>query len=140
MNISRLRTNPGTRVLIANEDPLEAMALESLLRIERNCETRITTDMREVLAMHECWPFDMLFLDMQNETLDGLKVVDQLGHAIRKAELTLVALVHRGSEQVRLASLASGAVATLAKPIDHNQATAQINRAFSLMPVRANSF
>ena len=140
MNISPLRQNASTRVLIANEDPLEAMALESLLRVERNCETRITTDMREVLALHECWPYEMLFLDMHSTVVDGLSVVDQLGFAIRKAELTLVALVEKGAEQVRLASLASGAIATLAKPLNHDQAIPQINRAFSLMPVRANSF
>ena len=140
MNVAPMRHNPGIRVLIANEDPIEAMALESLLRVERNCETRITTDMREVVPMHECWPFEMLFLDMHSPTIDGLKVVDQLGHAIRKAELTLVSLVEKGSEQMRLASLASGAIATLAKPLNHDDAIPHINRAFSLMPVRVNSF
>ena len=140
MNISPLRHNANLRVLIANEDPIEAMALESLLRVERNCETRITTDMREVLPMHQCWPFELLFLDMHSKTIDGLKVIDQLGHAIRKAELTLVSLVDKGAEQVRLASLASGAIGTLSKPLHHDEAISNINRTFSLMPVRANSF
>ena len=82
----------------------------------------------------------MLFLDMHSTAMDGFKVVDQLGHAIRKAELTLVSLVDKGAEQMRLASLASGAVATVTKPLSHDEAIVRINHAFTLMPVRASSF
>ncbi|MCW8917014.1 MAG: response regulator [Magnetovibrio sp.] len=140
MNITPMHSNSGPRILIAIEDPIEALALESIMRAEHYSDIRITTDTREVVPMHKHWPFQVLVLDMHSREMDGFHIIDELGHAIRRAELSIISLVNKGAEELRMLSVASGAIGTVARPILHHQAIPAIRDAMKAVPMRISSF
>jgi len=117
------------RILIANEHPVEALALESLLRAERYLNVRVTTDVREIAPMYVRWPFDLLIFDMHSTLINGVTMLQSLARSISTTELAVVALVNLGAEQERMAALAAGAVDTLSRPLRHEDVLPRIKRA-----------
>ncbi len=140
MNITPMQPYTGPRILISSEDPIEALALESIMRAEHYSDVRITTDAREVVPMHTHWPFQVLVLDMHMRQIDGFQILDELGHVIRRAELSIISVVNQGAEELRMLSVASGAIGTLARPLVHNETVHNIRRAMKAVPIRMSSF
>jgi len=135
-----LPQNRGPRILVAIEHPVEALALESLLRGENYHDVRVTTDVREVAPMFVRWPFQLLILDMHSKLMDGVCVLQSLTRPIDASELGVLALIGPDAEQERLAALAAGAMNTLSKPLSHEHALAPIKRALAAVPVGVSSF
>jgi len=120
--------NLGPRILVANEHPIEALALESLLRAEHYLDVRVTTDVREIGPMYIRWPFNILILDMHSELMDGVTVMQNLTRSISTSQLSVLALVNPDADQERIAALAAGAVDTLARPLRHEDVLPRIKR------------
>jgi len=133
--------NRGPRILVAIEYPIEALAVESLLRGESYTEVRVTTDIREIAPMFVRWPFHLLILDMHSEIMDSATVMQDLAHPINASGLKVLALTNPGAEQERLASLAAGAFDTLSRPLSHENALPSIKRALTVGgPMGISSF
>jgi len=130
----------GPRILVAIEYPVEALAVESLLRGENYHHVRVTTDVREVAPMFVRWPFHLLILDMHSKLMDSTSVMQQLTHPINASDLRVLALTNPGAEQERLAALAAGAIDTLSRPLDHENALPSIKRALTMGSVGLSLF
>jgi len=125
---------------VAIEYPVEALAVESLLRSESYHDVRVTTDLREIAPMYLRWPFHLLILDMHSKLMNGTTVMQNLTQPISSSELKVLALLNPGAEQERLAALAAGAIDTLSRPLNHESALPRIRNALATSPVGISSF
>ncbi len=132
--------NSGPRILVAIEYPVEALAVESLLRGDNYHHVRVTTDIREIARMFARWPFHLLILDMHSELMSGARVMQDLARPISASEFSVLGLTNRGAEQERLAALAAGAVDTLTRPLSHEHALPRIKQALTAGPADIFSF
>lgn len=132
--------NRGPRILVAIEYPIEALAVESLLRGENYHNVRVTTDIREIAPMFMRWPFHLLILDMHSALIDSATILQSLARPINASELSVIALTNPGAEQERLAALAAGAIETLTRPLNHENALPSIKRALTAGPASVFSF
>jgi|GEM_PF-1805709 len=130
----------GPRILVAIECPVEALAVESLLRGDNYNHVRVTTDVREIAPMFVRWPFHLLILDMHSELTNSVSVLQDLARPISASELSVLALTNPGAEQERLAALAAGATDTLTRPLSHENALPSIRRALMSGPAAVFSF
>ena len=130
----------GPRILVSIEYPVEALALESLLRSERYHDVRVTTDVREVAPMYLRWPFDLLILDMHSKLMDSATVMQNLTRPISTSELKVLALLNPGAEQERLAALSAGALDILSRPLNHENVLPRIRDALAAGPASIPSF
>lgn len=130
----------GPRILVAIEYPVEALAVESLLRGDNYNQVRVTTDIREITPMFARWPFDLLILDMHSELMNSTTVLQDLARPIGAFEFSVLGLTNPGAEQERLAALAAGAVDTLTRPLSHENAMPCIKRALTGGPAGIFSF
>jgi len=130
----------GPLILVAIEYPVEALAVESLLRGDNYNHVRVTTDVREVAPMFARWPFHLLILDMHSELMSSVSVLQDLARPISASELSVLALTNPGAEQERLAALAAGATDTLTRPLNHENALPRIRRALMTGPAAIFSF
>lgn len=128
------------RILVAIEYPVEALAVESLLRGENYPNVRVTTDVREIALMFVRWPFHLLILDMHSKLKDSASVMQELAHPINASDLRVLALTNPGAEQERLAALAAGAIDTLSRPLDHENAMPTVRRALSIGQIGLSTF
>jgi len=125
---------------VAIEYPVEALAVESLLRGDNYRHVRVTTDIREIAPMFARWPFDLLILDMHSELMNSATVMQDLARPISASEFSVLGLTNPGAEQERLAALAAGAVDTLTRPLSHENALPRIKRALTASAAGGFSF
>lgn len=105
------------RILIAAEQPLEAMALETMLRDQgAHYAVRVTSDAREIAPLLDKWPFQLLVLDMGIRSQNSLRVLDQLSAHIQRRQLAVLALTEAGDTVARDCALGVGAAAVCARP------------------------
>ena len=113
----------GPRILIANENTVEAINMESWLHTNRLERVRLTTDAREVEPLYGKWPFGLLILDMHTALVDTQNLIRSLSAPINTGELSIVAVINPGDEQARLTALSAGAADTLVRPLNHATVT-----------------
>lgn len=77
----QLLCGEGVRVLIAEDDPVSALLIQTLLQ-NLGCDTTLTGNGQEALDTWQQHPFDLLFLDLRMPLLSGLDVV----RAVRSKE------------------------------------------------------
>ncbi|HEY9078487.1 hypothetical protein [Magnetovibrio sp.] len=128
------------RILVAIEYPVEALALESLLRGESYQNVRVTTDIREIAPMFARWPFQLLILDMHSKLMDPATVMLNLARPISEAELSVLALINPDADKERLAAKAAGAVETMSRPLSYENALPLIKSALATGPIKVSSF
>lgn len=119
------------RILVANEHPLEALAIESMLYREDYKNVRVTNDMREIMPMFDKWGFDLLIMDMHSTLIDGAEILRTLSHQIALDELSLIAITNPGHEPARLSALVAGASDTLTRPLAQTDLTPMVRRALN---------
>lgn len=127
------RLNTKANVLIACEDPLEALALETILKTDGFGPVRLTTDMREVHPLYERLHFDVLIVDMNETFGDGLGLIRQFSPMISTNTLSVVALINPGAEQARMAALVAGAHTSLKRPLDRESTVHTVTQAQKLV-------
>ena len=104
----------GRRVLLAEDNPINAMLARILLEREGAAVERVTTG-GEALAALESGPYDLVLMDLRMPGLDGLAAT----RALRAKGLTtpIVALTADAFEDDRRACLAAGMDDFLVKPL-----------------------
>lgn len=127
-----------TRILIAAEQPLEALALETMLRAAGYRDVRVTSDAREIVPLHEKWPFKLLVLDMNMRTgihtHSSLDVLEQLGEHIERRQLAVLALTGTGDEAAQDRALGLGAVDVFTRPFTRAETLMRVTGALSSLP------
>lgn len=123
------------RILVASENPLEAQALETMLRAAQYDQVRATTDLRHVPALFIKWRFRLLILDMHAALIDSTNIMTELAEPIRTGEMCVMGLINAGDENARLATLAAGAVGVLIQPLGGAQTLPKIEQVLATMRV-----
>jgi len=126
------------RILIAAEQPLEALALESMLRIPNNegtlHEVRVTSDAREIAPLLDKWPFSLLVLDMNITSQSSLEVLHHLSGAITHGRLAVLAITGPDDAVARDCALGAGAGAVLERPLGRDDIQHKAMMALASMP------
>ena len=124
--------NPRTtRILIAADAPLEALALEDMLRAAGHRHVRVTSDAREILPFLKKWPYGLLVLDMNVRPLNSFAVLEHLADPIRQRALAVMALVDAGDEATHDRALGLGVAEVLARPFVRSDVNRQVSGALA---------
>ncbi|MCB1774609.1 MAG: response regulator [Gammaproteobacteria bacterium] len=106
------------QVLVAEDDPINARLISSLLRKE-GCEVTLVEDGEQALAMTHERVFDLAFIDMRMPRMDGLDFVrNHRAREVRGSHLPVIGLTANASEEAREACLRAGMDEFVVKPID----------------------
>ncbi|MFA5504506.1 MAG: response regulator [Vulcanimicrobiota bacterium] len=114
---SEIRTFPGLRVLVVEDDPVsQRVATLTLKRLE--CAVTVAADGVAALAELEGTPFDLILMDCRMPNLDGYETARR----IRKKEdvgsrVPIIALTAHAFEEDREKCLAAGMDYWLTKPL-----------------------
>ena len=103
----------GMRILIVDDEPVNIVLLEDMLRFSRYTQVVSTGDPRRVLGLCQERRPDLILLDLNMPLLDGFGVMKQLSSEITPGECVpiLVLTADIGLETKRPAALFLGAIA-----------------------------
>lgn len=124
----------ATRILVAADSPLEALALENTLRAAGRRDVRVTSDAREVAPLYDKWPYRLLVLDMGLRSLDGFAVLESLSAPIERRKLAVLALTGAGDKATRERALALGAADVFMRPFTRAETVMRVTGALASLP------
>jgi len=111
----RVETGGGVRVLLAEDNPINAMLARALIERE-GCESHRAKTGPEAVEAALSAPFDLILMDLRLPGLDGVGVTMKLRAA--GVRTPIVALTADGFEEDRRACLVAGMDDFLVKPLD----------------------
>ncbi len=107
------------RILIVEDEPVDVLLLESILRSAGYAELLSVTDPRQALPLFQAFEPDLVLLDLRMPHLDGFTVLEQLrARTPLDAYLPILVITADTSRSARERALSSGARDFLTKPID----------------------
>lgn len=128
-------TSPSSaRILIAADSPLEALALENMLRGAGHRDVRVTSDAREILPLLDKWPFQVLVLDMGMRSRGSLDVLNSLFEPIERRQLAVLALTQAGDEGLQARAFRAGAIDVFARPFTRSETLVRVAGALASLP------
>lgn len=108
----------GLRVLVAEDNPVNALLVRTLLA-RAGCNVTIAQDGEEAMTVASNTVFDLIFLDIRMPRMDGLEAAARIrASAGPSASAPIIALTADASQQDRAAALAVGMDEFVTKPID----------------------
>lgn len=125
-------------ILIACEQPLEALLMEGLLRASGYAHVRATSDGREIARLHEKWPFDLLILDLGLSTKNAFQVLSELHDDMESRRMGVLALSNSGDLDAQAQALQAGVLDVFTRPTSQSETLAYVDAALDLLsPVGA---
>ena len=129
------------RILIADDDPADAIRLEGMLRDAGYKQVRATTDLREVADFYAKWPFDLLLIDMAGD-VDGYGVIVKL--SANMADMTggdadapiILALLEDSRRESQERALVAGARDFIVRPFDRPEVVSRVRNMLDLQGAR----
>jgi CheY-like chemotaxis protein len=116
---------PGVRVLVAEDNPVNALLAKSLLRRE-GCTVELAGTGQEALDALARSRYDLVLMDVRMPGLDGPSATKAL--RARGDETPIIAVTANAFEEDRRECLESGMNAFLAKPVDPAALRAALTR------------
>ena len=117
--------NAGLRVLLAEDNPVNALLARTLLRRE-GCAVETAASGQEVLQAMSRARYDLVLMDMRMPGMDGVAAARAL--RARGDQTPIVALTANAFAEDRRACLEAGMNDHLAKPVDADQLRAALAR------------
>jgi signal transduction histidine kinase len=108
------------KLLIIDDEPLNAMLLEALLSEAGYDNFKSSTDSRQTLRLCQEFQPDLILLDLMMPHLDGFGVMQQLAIPA-DVFLPILVLTADVNMETRRRALAAGATDFLTKPFDHTE-------------------
>jgi two-component system OmpR family response regulator len=118
---------PGKRVLVVDDDPVIVRLLEVNFRLE-GFEVATASGGDEAIELALERRPDIIVLDVMMPQVDGWEVVDRIRALPRIADVPILFLSARTSEEDRARGLALGVVDYVTKPFDPQDLTALVRR------------
>jgi signal transduction histidine kinase/CheY-like chemotaxis protein len=124
--VGREETAP-LRVLVAEDNPVNAMLARALLQRDGHTVTVVTTGRAAVAAVKEA-QFDLVLMDVQMPEMDGLEATAAIRHSeiATGKHIAIVALTAHAMSEDRQRCLEAGADGYLSKPFAAAQLSATI--------------
>jgi PAS domain S-box-containing protein len=128
VEISVTAAQSGTRVLLAEDNPVNQMVARALLE-RAGCAVKIAANGEEAIAISAADEYDIIFMDCQMPVLDGFAATA----AIRRREgdarrIPIIAMTANAMPGDRERCLAAGMDDYIAKPIDDARITAALTQ------------
>lgn len=112
----------GARILIVDDDPSNVKLLDHILRPAGYRNISSTTDPRNVVALCEDSPPDLVLLDLRMPHLDGIQVIERIEEALPGDDLPpILMLTSDNSREAKQSALSSGARDFLTKPLSPSE-------------------
>ena len=122
------------KILIVDDEHLNVVGLEHLLRAAGYTRIQSVSDSREVLDVCASFDPDLILLDLIMPNLDGYAILEKLGAAAdADAFLPIVVLTADTTEEAKERALEAGATDFLVKPVSRTEALLRIR---NLLEVR----
>jgi signal transduction histidine kinase/CheY-like chemotaxis protein len=113
-----LRTLAGLRVLLAEDNPINALLARTLLT-RQGCVVDVVQDGEEAVAAAQAAPYDLMLLDVRMPRVDGLQAAQRIRALGGQAARTpIVALTADTGEADRARAFKAGMNEFITKPID----------------------
>jgi PAS domain S-box-containing protein len=130
---------PGTRVLLAEDNPVNQQLALTLLR-KHGAEVTLATNGTEAVKAFESTAFDVILMDVQMPEVDGLEATRMIrAREAPGTRVPIIALTARAMSGDREACLAAGMDAYVPKPLRAADLLATINRALGTSPANRES-
>ncbi len=108
----------NAKILIIDDQKLDVLVIEKILRTAGYSNIRITFDSRQANLIYREFQPDIVLLDLNMPHLDGFGVMEQLKEIERDSYLPVLVISSERSQEVRLRALHSGAKDFLNKPYE----------------------
>lgn len=116
----------AARVLIVDDEPVNAKLLEKMLAAAGYTNFTAITDPRRVAPAYAAERVDLVLLDLNMPEVDGFAVMDQLREIEGSNDLPVLILTAQADRETRLRALAAGAKDFLTKPLDRAEVLTRI--------------
>jgi cyclic di-GMP phosphodiesterase len=118
---------PEARILIVDDEVVNVLLLEELLRREGYANIHSTTDPRAFFSLFAEAEPDLVLLDLMMPELSGFEVMERLGQLIpAETYLPILVLTADVSRAARHKALTGEATDFLTKPFDHTEVALRI--------------
>ena len=111
------RSRAGARILLAEDDPINREVAVEILRAV-GLRPDVAVDGREAVAKAGSRAYDLILMDMQMPTLDGLGATREIRRRPGAAALPIVAMTANTFDEDREQCLAAGMNDFVSKPVD----------------------
>ena len=115
-----------SKILVVDDEKSNAKLLEYLLLRNGYRSVRWTTDPREALQKYQEFCPDLVLLDLEMPHMDGIEVMEKLQEIERETYPSIIVITANNTDEVKIRSLASGAMDFLAKPFNGVEVIARI--------------
>ena len=115
------------RILVADDDPLTARFLNSLLS-EKGYEVAVADDGEQALELVSTHHPDLILSDMVMPYLDGMDLLRALRGDVRHARIPIILLSLKDREEDIVAGLEGGADDYVVKPFNARELLARVRK------------
>lgn len=116
------------RMLYVEDDRLNALLFEQVMRLRDDIELRVAEDGIQAIAMVEDWTPDVLVLDAQLPGTTGFELLLDLRRQPELAQVPALMCSADASEEHRMRSRTAGFVGYWPKPLDVPRVMADLER------------
>jgi len=107
------------KILIVEDDPLNASLLREILEEEGYFNIFMAQDPFQVVPLHEKNKFDLILLDIQLPGMSGIQVLENLQRASVNEFLPVIMLTAHSEQKIRKKVLEAGARDFISKPFEN---------------------
>jgi CheY-like chemotaxis protein len=120
--------NLGIRVLLAEDNPVNALLAKSLLA-RNGCHVDTVGNGQEAVAALDAAPYDLVLMDMHMPVMDGFEATRAIRAKFgRVAQTPIIALTAAAMEEDRRACKAAGMNDFITKPLDPDMLSSVLER------------
>ncbi len=112
---------PESRILVATDDPIEGLDIETILRSDGYRHVRVTSDAREIALLYAKWPFAVLILDMTIRSQSCFVVIERMRLHMVEDDLAILALSASGDDLAQERALRVGAADVVSRPFTRSE-------------------
>lgn len=127
--VEKISATPlALNILVAEDTPANQRVVQVILE-RRGHRVNIAHNGREAIDLHEREPYDIILMDVQMPTMDGLQataVIRSLGDDL--SHVPIIAMTAHAMRGDRERCLAAGMTSYISKPIDANQLVKLVER------------
>jgi HD-GYP domain-containing protein (c-di-GMP phosphodiesterase class II)/DNA-binding response OmpR family regulator len=117
----------SSNILLCDDSAVDVAGMARQMAAEGYTRVTIMIDPRQLLALLEKETFDLLLLDIDTSTLDGVELTRRVRQRFSQTELPILITTATAGGKVRNLALAAGANDCLVKPVDPHETALRVS-------------